>query len=242
LYGSDAMGGVINIITRKVAKEWGGSIRTEGTLQEDSRSGNIYGGNFYLSGPIVDNLLGLQIYGNHSRRSEDEIIDGFNMQEISSGTVKLALTPNKDHDLMLEVGRTLQERTSHPGKSMEVETCNSRGCSLSEVSSSKYSRDVYALSHHGRWGRASSHSYVQQEQIDNPGREMYLKNTEANTQWTLPLADHMLTMGVSYKLESLDDNGNQYDPTVSSLERYQWALYAEDEWSMTDSFALTGGI
>src|SRR5690606_35749727 len=80
LYGSDAMGGVINIITRKVAKEWGGSIRTEGTLQEDSRSGNIYGGNFYLSGPIVDNLLGLQIYGNHSRRSEDEIIDGFNMQ------------------------------------------------------------------------------------------------------------------------------------------------------------------
>ncbi len=26
LYGSDAMGGVINIITRKVGKTWGGSI------------------------------------------------------------------------------------------------------------------------------------------------------------------------------------------------------------------------
>src|SRR5690606_11518859 len=39
LYGSEAMGGVINIITRKIANEWTGSLRTEGTVQEDSKSG-----------------------------------------------------------------------------------------------------------------------------------------------------------------------------------------------------------
>ena len=34
LYGSDAMGGVINIITRKVPSEWGGEIRMDSTIQK----------------------------------------------------------------------------------------------------------------------------------------------------------------------------------------------------------------
>ena len=63
LYGSDAMGGVINIITRKVPSEWGGEIRMDSTIQESSKSGDIYQGNFYLAGPIKNDLLGLQIYG-----------------------------------------------------------------------------------------------------------------------------------------------------------------------------------
>ncbi|MEH0790659.1 TonB-dependent receptor plug domain-containing protein, partial [Vibrio alginolyticus] len=39
LYGSDALGGVINIITRKNYQEWHGSLRAETTLQENSKSG-----------------------------------------------------------------------------------------------------------------------------------------------------------------------------------------------------------
>ncbi|WP_353172874.1 ligand-gated channel protein [Paracandidimonas soli] len=241
LYGSDAMGGVINIITRKVAKEWGGSVRMEGTLQGHSRSGDIYGGNVYLTGPLVDDLLGIQIYGNLSRRNEDKFVNGFNKQQTESGTVKLSLTPNKDHDITLEAGRTLQERTSNPGKSMAPESCRGTRCTPNEMSQSKYSRNVYALSHNGRWGKATSYSYVQQEQIDNPGRNMFLKNTEANSQWTLPLGSHIVTAGASYKKESLEDMGNQLT-SLSKLDRYQWALYVEDEWSMTDSFALTGGV
>lgn len=241
LYGSDAMGGVINIITRKVAKEWSGSFRMEGTRQGHSRSGDLYGGNLYLSGPLVDNLLGVQIYGSHSRRNEDKFINGFNKQQNDSGTVKLSLTPNKDHDLTLEAGRTLQERTSTPGKSMALESCRNGKCTPNVLSSSDYTRNVYSLSHNGRWGKASSRSYVQQERLDNPGRSMFLKNTEANTQWTLPLASHMLIVGASYKKESLSDTGNQLT-TLSEMDRYQWALYAEDEWSLTDNFALTAGI
>lgn len=39
LYGSDAMGGVVNIITKKVASEWGASISLDHTFQEDSSYG-----------------------------------------------------------------------------------------------------------------------------------------------------------------------------------------------------------
>jgi len=242
LYGSEAMGGVINIITRKVHKEWTGSLRTEGTFQEDSKSGNIYQGNFYLAGPIKEDLLGLQIYGQESRRNEDEILNGFNKQNTSSGTVKLTLTPNADHDLTAEFSRTLQERTSTPGKSMAAESCSRGKCTPNELSQSKYDRNVYSLTHNGRWGKAVSSTYVQREEIDNPGRNMFLKNTEFNTQWSMPLGNHMLTSGFQFLREELRDMGNQYKPDVNNLSRDQWSVFAEDEWSMTDNFALTGGL
>lgn len=242
LYGSEAMGGVINIITRKVHKEWTGSLRTEGTFQEDSKSGNIYQGNFYLAGPIKEDLLGLQIYGQESRRNEDEILNGFNKQNTSSGTVKLTLTPNADHDLTAEFSRTLQERTSTPGKSMAAESCSRGKCTPNELSQSKYDRNVYSLTHNGRWGKAVSSTYVQREEIDNPGRNMFLKNTEFNTQWSMPLGNHMLTSGFQFLREELRDMGNQYKPEVNNLSRDQWSVFAEDEWSMTDNFALTGGL
>src|SRR5690606_5466484 len=222
---------------------WTGSLRTEGTVQEDSKSGNIYQGNFYLAGPIKKDMLGLQIYGQESRRNEDEILNGFNKQNTSSGTVKLTLTPSANHDFTAEFSRTLQERTSTPGKSMAAETCGKNGkCTPNEISTSKYSRNVFSLGHNGRWGQAVSNTYVQREEIDNPGRSMFLKNTEFNTQWSLPLGNHMLTSGFQYLHEQLRDTNNHYTPGVSRLSRAQWSVFAEDEWSMTDNFALTGGV
>jgi len=188
LYGSDAMGGVVNIITRKVAHDWHGTLRTEGTFQENSQSGDIYAGNFHVAGPLKENLLGLQVYGNQSRRIEDRFTGGFNEQQTRSGTVKLALTPNENHDLTLEAGRTLQDKVVTPGRS---------GAAGKALSQAHYARNLYALTHNGRYGMASSSSYVSREQTDNPGRAMFLKNTNANTQWTLPIATHVLTVGAS---------------------------------------------
>jgi len=256
LYGSDAMGGVINIITRKVASEWRGSLRTEGTQQQHSHSGNIYAGNFHIAGPLKENLLGLQVTGNWSRRVEDRFVGGFNKQQTRFGAVKLSLTPNVDHDLTLEVGRTLQDRVATPGRSTEKgafkkekldKNCSNK-CATKDVwvpntvSEANYAHNRYALSHNGRYGQVSSASHISREETDNPGRDMRLKNTEASTQWTLPVASHVVTAGASFLNEALADKGNELPSAVNKLERYQWALYAEDEWSLADSFALTGGV
>lgn len=239
LYGSEAMGGVINIITRKVHQQWTGSARAEATLQENHRSGNIYQGSVYLAGPIKEDLLGMQFYGQNITRKEDQILNGFNFQEQNTGTLKLTLTPNRDHDIAAEVSRTLQTRRATPGESAANSGCRGE-CALSE---SKYGRNTYSLRHTGRWGWATSTTYVQRDETANEGRNMWLDNTEFNTQWVLPLQSHTLTVGYQFLRETLRDDGNQYAvSTTNHLARNQWALYAEDDWLLTDSFTLTAGL
>src|SRR3546814_7094649 len=73
LYGSDAMGGVINIITRKVPERLSASVMLGGIVQEDGRYGNSTLGNFWIGAPITSDTVGVQIYGGLNDRAEDEI-------------------------------------------------------------------------------------------------------------------------------------------------------------------------
>ena len=245
LYGSDAMGGVINIITRKVPKEWGGEIRMDTTIQESSKSGDIYQGNFYLAGPIKNDLLGLQIYGQASQRDEDNIVNGFRKRNSDSVTAKLALTPNRDHDIVLEATAMRQKIQETLGKTVAPlapgVACARTGCPAS--AQNDYRSNKWALSHTGRWGWAVSDSYVQQEEFDNRSRQMKVKNLNLQSSWTLPLGSHMLTLGGTYLSQRLNDQtGNQLSGGPNKIDRYQWALFAEDEWRLTDSFAVTAGL
>lgn len=72
LYGSDAMGGVINIITRPVSDTWIGSVSLDTTFQQDRDAGNSQGINLYTSGPLVDDVLGLQLRGRLFDRDASE--------------------------------------------------------------------------------------------------------------------------------------------------------------------------
>ncbi|MGE8620573.1 MAG: TonB-dependent receptor domain-containing protein, partial [Achromobacter spanius] len=245
LYGSDAMGGVINIITRKVPDEWGGEIRMDTTIQESNKSGDIYQGNFYLAGPIKNDLLGLQIYGQASQRDEDDIVNGFRKRNSDSVTAKLALTPNRDHDIVLEATTMRQKTQETLGKTVAPlapgVACPRTGCPAS--GQNDYRSNKWALSHTGRWGWAVSDSYVQQEEFDNRSRQMKVKNLNLQTSWTMPLGSHMLTLGGTYLSQRLNDQtGNQLSGGPSKIDRYQWALFAEDEWRLTESFAVTTGL
>lgn len=245
LYGSDAMGGVINIITRKVPKRWTGEVRTDATLQQHSHSGNIYQGNFYLAGPLQTDLLGLQLYGQYTHREEDDIAHGLRGRDTRNVTAKLALTPNRHHDIVLEATSMRQNIEETLGRTVAPlppgASCPRTGCPAS--SETDYRSEKYALSHTGRWGFATSDSYIQQEEFDNRSRRMKVKNLDMRTSWTMPLGNHMLTVGANYLNQRLNDQtGNQIAGGPNRVERYQWALFAEDEWRLSERFALTGGL
>ncbi|MCK0715608.1 ligand-gated channel protein [Chromohalobacter sarecensis] len=236
LYGSDALGGVVNIITRKVAKDWHGSVTAETTVQEDADSGDSNRSRFYVGGPLKENTLGLQVHGQYSHRDEDQIVDGFNERRLASGTAKLSWTPSAAHDIDVEAGYSNQKRTSNPGESIAEE---GRG-GPNERSEQDYDRRHYAVTHNGRWGFGATESYVQREEVDNPSRDMEYENTVFNTQSVMPLGRHILTLGGQYQDQALTDGGNEAG-NLDELTRWQWALFVEDEWALTQDFSLTGG-
>ena len=65
LYGADAMGGVINIITKKISKEWTGSISKGQTFQSKSYWGNESTTDIALMGPLIEDKLGLSLRGSY---------------------------------------------------------------------------------------------------------------------------------------------------------------------------------
>lgn len=52
LYGSDAIGGVVNIITKQRFDKWSASLGYDYTFQENKSFGNTQGFNFYTAGPL----------------------------------------------------------------------------------------------------------------------------------------------------------------------------------------------
>ncbi|MGI9375647.1 MAG: TonB-dependent receptor domain-containing protein [Tsuneonella suprasediminis] len=61
LYGADALGGVINIITKKVMDRWTGSATFGRSLQEDENFGDDMTFDIAASGPIIPGTLGLSV-------------------------------------------------------------------------------------------------------------------------------------------------------------------------------------
>lgn len=251
LYGSDAMGGVINIITRKVGKTWSGSITTEGTAQQHSRFGNNAKASWYVTGPLFEDTLGVQMWGSGYRRGEDEVISGAMGEKNYDLAGRLTWTPNDDHDIYLEGGRQRLRREQTAGDSLPAGFPENFNVAT---------RDRWSLSHTGRWGPTTSDFSIQQEwsQFDmysfnsatstfdlNP-RRPEIRNTVVDGKFTTPfdlLGQHTLVTGGQYFEARLSDqNPGRRNGVTETFSATQWALFAEDEWQIFDTFALTTGL
>lgn len=68
LYGADAMGGVINIITKRNLDRWRGSVTVSRTFEEKSAYGDDTTVDVYANGPILPGLLSLSVRGSFYKR------------------------------------------------------------------------------------------------------------------------------------------------------------------------------
>lgn len=238
LYGSDAIGGVVNVITRKVAEDWGGAVQLDTIIQDDSRSGDLQQGNFSLSGPLLADKLGLRVYGRASSRQEDRFVDGFEEKNLKNLTARLSFTPTENQDFTLEAGKTKQQRRSLIGYSAPATGCRG-GCADSD---NEYTREVLAVSHTGRWDIGTTDSYLQREEAENETREMTITNTSAKTTLVMPLGDHLLTVGANFEKEELSDKTSNQISDRTEVDATKWALFAEDEWMLPGNVSITGGL
>ena len=244
LYGSDAIGGVINIITRKVTPEWGGSITYDYSARQHSDQGNARQTQFFLGGPLKTDLLGLQVWGRYlDRRADDDIeqTNGFSKADHRDMTARLSITPTVDHDILLEAGATRLK--------------NGDGLSANWATrEQENNRDHWSISHQGRWGWATSDVSLAHEkssregkasaaQTDVLGRKPTVENTVLDAKLVMPTERNITTTGLQWNDTTVTDwNQGLGDRKDYEFSVVQKALFAENEWSVTDTFALTTGL
>jgi ferric enterobactin receptor len=71
-YGSGAMGGVVNIITKRPTQDLRGSMTLFGSFPEDDAEGMSKRANFSLSGPISDDVI-FRVYGSLNKTDADDM-------------------------------------------------------------------------------------------------------------------------------------------------------------------------
>lgn len=187
LYGSDAMGGVINIITRKVAKEWTGSLTQDYTYQEDRDFGDTRNTSIYASGPLVDGLLGLQLRGSLLDRQESDLTYGNGIEVSKRGPspvegrthnlgARLTLTPHEDHDFGLDVERGRQVYNNDECQLGSLDGQNQE-CTASAATRAngyddelRFEREQIALTHTGRLGFGTLESSLMHNTTETIGR------------------------------------------------------------------------
>jgi len=233
LYGSDALGGVVNIITRKVGTQWHGTLSADTTVQEHRDRGDSGNGNFFASGPLVDDLLGVKVYGALGKRNKDQAssasgstgqprIEGYTSR---NANVEFSLTPDKDQDITFGYGMDRQDRDSDTLDKNRIE------------------RENYSLGHAGRWGVANTELRFYGEKIENKNAETITsKNNSLDGKVVIPLGDYtqFLTFGGEYRNDKLEDAVNMKNG--GSVQANQYALFLEDEWHIFENLTLTGGV
>ena len=80
LYGADAMGGVINVITKRELDSWTGSATVGRTFESDSDYGDDTTADVFVTGPLLPGVLNLSARGSWYRRDAsnptyDDVID-----------------------------------------------------------------------------------------------------------------------------------------------------------------------
>lgn len=263
LYGSEAMGGVINIITRPITDKFTGAIALGGVLQENHLSGNSSNGNFWLSLPLIKEKLGFSIYGNSNLRQEDDILFANTGYKNDNIVAKLAISPVKNHSILIEAGRTLQERKITPGKSLKEFTMRGAIKQPNKKQTTHNNRNHWSVSWNGNFNDALyANSSIYQEQakritksgslnkVSGGWDEQYdsrapeIKNTVFDLKFTLPLSNNMLTFGSQYQYSVLHDDSTtgRRKSLPAEIDAWQYALFLEDEYSITDNLQATAGV
>jgi len=266
LYGSDAMGGVINIITRKNTDSWHGGINLSHSVQEHSKWGDSSTLGIYTSGALIPDTLDLTLRGNVEHRQ------GSSVTSLSdSGANTRVPFPTKSENYT--VGGRLNYHTSDKnslwidGETSQQQYDNRNG-QLGPVGTSgggyreqlRYQRNKVVVGHDsdlafGRW--SSSLSYAVTENIGRvltprvlsgnnsslSGNDRQLKNSNTlfNTSLVAPVGDdHLLTVGGEYWDTSLKD-GIVLANSGETFRQQSWAVFTEDDWQILDPLSLTWG-
>ncbi len=245
LYGSEALGGLVNVITRKATDTWLGSGFVDGGVREDGQGGQTHQVGGYVSGPLLPGVLGLALNAETQRQQETPDADRRNLSELegrngNSGGATLTWTPDDAQriDLGYESGRERRWRNTETGGPA------SRDYESTDV----IERERWSLAHSGDWQWGSSQVRAYRNQLDRtnsrsdgtaPSNPQRLIDSVVDGSLSVPLFEmHRVTVGGEWRKEELEDRSVNLNGEEQALHR---AVFLQDEIAFNSDWSLTLG-
>ncbi|MDD2664691.1 MAG: TonB-dependent receptor [Dechloromonas sp.] len=241
LYGSEALGGVVNLITRQPKDRWTGSLMASGSQLTDGDGGDAWRGSLFAAGPVGERLT-LRVNAESSERSPIPLKEDKRYSEIEGrksesygigGTFKL--TDAQSIDFQWQGG----------DETRRYDDVSSGGIAYeNRYDIEREQRSIAWKGEFGNW-RAQLRAYDSEIDIRNRrtngvtvARPQNIKDEVVDGFAAARLGGHMLTVGGEYRVETLRNSGligGEDDATHQ-------ALFAQDEVSLTDNLVLTAGV
>lgn len=243
LYGSEAVGGVINIITRKGGQQWHGGASVRGELGEGP-AGDGHQMSASASGPLgewFDLALGVEDRRRApTPRPENKATSDIEGQDRQSGNLRLGFTPSEGQRLQLDMLRSEETRRRHeqntrlPARPYYLDTYDLQR----RQDALTWQADWSLLRSELRYSEAEFEVNNKRSNNIAATRPQRLEDRVWDGNLAFALGDsHSLTLGAERREEFLENAGL----TGGSDSALHKALYVQDEIALADDWALTLG-
>ncbi len=250
LYGSDGMGGTINIITKAPVNEWSSTLSMDTSSPMDGNGGQEQSVGLTTSGALIEDELFARFSINQTSRDAWQPYSGIH----SSGHDREDVTALEGRDTLSLLGTLTWHATDNQTLDLDFGYSDDQRDGLAEYATganpidSKVVRNSQAITHSGFWSWGDTQVRYSRENVtDSDAADLgnnYSSDVEELTQIveasaTTYLGDsHTVTFGMDYQLSELTNRENLANGTS---EAYQGALFIQDQWLMTDQLTATIG-
>ena len=241
LYGSEALGGVINLITRQPKDKWMGSVGVSGSVPTSSDEGESTGStSVFAAGPLGERLS-LRVNAELAHQSpvgnrHQPLLSEIEGSHAKNGglSARFALTPQQT----LEAGWS-------GGQEQRVYDTDSRG----KVFRSTYDidRSQAHIGWQGKFDGWNSQVRAYRSEIDivnrasngaAPTRPQNMVDDVLDGHASFALGAHKITLGGEWRKETLENAGLKNGADDAAHK----ALFAQDEIALSDTLMLTAGL
>ena len=243
LYGSEALGGVVNVITRRATDVWRGSFSAKGGLMEGAGGdGRQIAG--YVGGPLAPGVLGLSLYAQNEGREPTDALLNPRLTELerrraTSGGATLTWTPDAAQRIDLSYGQ---------GHETRAHTIQSGATAASiYTSTDTIDRRHLSLSHQGNWTWGDSSLRAYRATLDRKNRRSSGAATGPQTLTDDIIDGHVslsalswqrVTLGGEWRRERLEDGTVN---RAGEAEAIHHALFLQNEITLGRDWSLVLG-
>lgn len=238
LYGSDAVGGVINIITKKDFSKFSGNVGLSTLINTHKGIGDGRQVDFYLNLPLYKELFALQLWGYKKLRDEDNYKGGYQKSDKRNLSAKLWITPDEHNKFFILGSNERHDYSRTVGKSATTRTNRL-------LNAYDYEKKSYGVGYLGEFDSLNADlSYIYDETQRTSLFDKFIpakaKNHNFNSKFTTFFGAHTLTFGYDFSKQNVGTtfivsnasrNGLK-DPKTYSMSEH--AGFIEDEWQILD--------